>query len=144
MLSLVERQNQLVKDFEPLKSWEERYAKIIELGKTMPSLPDDKKTEESKVKGCQSQVWLHAKLGPQGELLLEGDSDALLVKGLVAIILRVYSGSMPEEVLMTPPSFLKDLGFDSHLSPSRSNGVYSMVRQIRYFAQAFHLLASRG
>lgn len=143
MSSVLERQNQLVKEFEPLKSWEERYARIIELGKKMPSLSDEKKTEESKVKGCQSQVWLHAKLGNQGEVLLEGDSDAMLVKGLVAVVLKVYSGAKPDEILMTPPSFLKDLGFDSHLSPSRANGVYSMVRQIRYFAQAFAMLGKR-
>ena len=109
------------------------------MGKTSPDLPEELRTEESKVKGCQSQVWLHAKL--DGDVIkFQGDSDALLVKGLVAVLLFVYSGSTPEEILGTDPQFLKRLGFETNLSPSRANGFFSMLKQIRYFAMAFQAL----
>lgn len=131
------RQEALVQEFEALASWEDRYKKLIELGRKLADMPEELKTESNKVKGCQSQVWLFAKLNEQGEMLLWGDSDALLVKGLVAVLLRVYSGAKPEEILQTPPEFLKTLGFESHLSPSRANGLHSMLKQIKFFATAF-------
>ena len=132
------RQDILVKEFEALASWEDRYKKLIELGRNLEEMPEELKTENNKVKGCQSQVWLFAKLNDQGEMLLWGDSDALLVKGLVAVLLRVYSGSKPEEILHTPPEFLKTLGFEGNLSPSRANGLHSMLKQIKFFATAFN------
>ncbi len=143
-MSLKERSEQMAADFQKLSSWEDRYKKIIALGKQLPDLPDDLRTEEAKVKGCQSQVWLHAKLNSQGEIEFQGDSDALLVKGLVALLLKIYSGSTPEEILTTPPDFLKAIGFEGNLSPSRANGLFSMLKQIRYFATAFGLLKSQN
>ncbi|MGZ3748914.1 MAG: SufE family protein [Pseudobdellovibrionaceae bacterium] len=137
MSIIAERQKQIIRDFENLKDWEERYKKIIEMGRQLPDMPEDLKTEENKVKGCQSQVWLAAQLTPQGKMILQGDSDAMIVKGLVALLLRVYSGASPQEVLQTPPEFLKTLGFESNLSPSRSNGLHAMLKQIRLYATAF-------
>lgn len=137
MSIIAERQNQIIQEFQGLQDWEERYKKIIEMGRQLPEMPEDLKTEDNKVKGCQSQVWLHAQLTPQGEMVLQGDSDAILVKGLVAVVLRVYSGASPQEILQTPPEFLKTLGFESHLSPSRANGLHSMLKQIRLYATAF-------
>ena len=105
----------------------------------MPDLPEALRTEEAKVRGCQSQVWLHAKLDGD-KIIFQGDSDALLVKGLVALLLKIYSGSTHEEILQTPPDFLKAIGFENSLSPSRTNGLFSMIKQIRYFATAYALM----
>ena len=141
-MHLKERVEQLVTDFEAISSWEDRYKKIIQMGRALPDLPDELRTEESKVKGCQSQVWLHAHLDDQGMIQFQGDSDALLVKGLVAVLLSIYSGSSPAEILGSAPDFLKTLGFEGHLSPSRANGLFSMLKQIRNFALAFQFLQS--
>jgi cysteine desulfuration protein SufE len=139
-MTLKEREAQLIQEFSKISSWEDRYKKIIELGRVLPDLPESLRTEESKVKGCQSQVWLHARLSEQGAMELQGDSDALIVKGLVAVLLKVYSGSMPEEVLAASPGFLKTLGFEGNLSPSRANGLFAMIKQIQMFAMAFRYL----
>lgn len=139
-MSISERQAQVVGEFEKLKDWESRYKKLIEWGKALPDLPDHLRTEESKVKGCQSQVWFHAKLNDDGTVTFQGDSDALLVKGLVAVLLKIYNGATPAEILNFKPDFLQAMGFSSNLSPSRTNGLYSMVKQIIYFAQGLSLV----
>ncbi|MFP5519758.1 MAG: SufE family protein [Bdellovibrionia bacterium] len=143
MNEVQKRQSALVSEFSQIAEWEDRYKKIIDLGKALPGLADEHKIERNIIKGCQSQVWLVAKLNDKGEMILEGDSDALLVKGLVAVMLRVYSGVMPEDILKSDTQFLKDMGFESHLSPSRANGVHSMLKQIKLFATAFSLLKQR-
>jgi len=127
-------------EFAKFKTWEDRYKKLIQMGKDLEAIPENLKTEESKVKGCQSQVWLHARLNDQGQIILQADSDALLVRGLVAMLLKIYSGATPEDILTTPPEFLKAIGFEGNLSPSRANGLFSMIKQIRLFAQAFVML----
>ena len=137
MSTIQERQAKIISDFSAYTQWEDRYKKIIEMGKTLGDMPEDLKTEQNIVKGCQSQVWLHAGLNPQGQMTLVGDSDALIVKGLVALLLFVYSGATPAEVLNTPPEFLRALGFEGNLSPSRANGLHSMLKQIKLYATAF-------
>ena len=107
MSTIHDRQNKVIADFSAHTQWEDRYKKIIEIGKALPEMSENLKTEQNIVKGCQSQVWLHATLNDQGQVSLQGDSDALIVKGLVALLLAVYSGSTPEEILATPPEFLK-------------------------------------
>jgi cysteine desulfuration protein SufE len=145
MNTIQERQAKVIADFSVFTQWEDRYKKIIEMGKALPELSEDLKTEQNIVKGCQSQVWLHATLNAQGQVVLQGDSDALIVKGLVALLLSVYSGSTPQEILSTPPEFLKALGFEGNLSPSRANGLHSMLKQIKNYAMAFdYLLKSRN
>ncbi len=139
-VTLSERQKQIVAEFAGLHDWEERYKKLIEIGKSLPELPDAKKLEDFKVKGCQSQVWMHARL-EDGRIIFEGDSDALLVRGLVALLLRVYSDATPTEILNTPPEFVKQIGLESKLSPSRANGLFSMIKQIKFYAMAFSLQA---
>lgn len=142
--TLTERQEYWTAKLAKLPTWEDRYKEIIALGKALPDLDESLRTEESKVKGCQSQVWLHAKLDSNGTILFQGDSDALLVKGLLALLLNIYSHSKPDEILSTPPEFLKSLGFEGNLSPSRANGLFSMIKQIRNFATAFaYLLNSK-
>lgn len=139
MTSVADRQRQIVYEFQGLESWEERYKKLIEFGKAMPELPASKKLEDYKVKGCQSQVWMHARL--EGDrVVFEADSDALLVRGLVALLLRVYSSATPAEILATPPDFVKEIGLESKLSPSRANGLFSMIKQMKFYAMAFQTM----
>jgi cysteine desulfuration protein SufE len=137
----MERQKQVVQEFAGLSDWEARYKKLIEIGKRLPGLPDEKKLEDYKVKGCQSQVWIHAKMN-DGKVIFEADSDALLVRGLVALLLRIYSDATPDEILVTPPDFVKEIGLESKLSPSRANGLFSMIKQIKFYAMAFQTLKS--
>ena len=140
MTTIVQRQKKVVDEFAALAAWEDRYKRIIELGKKLPTFPEVLKTEQLKVKGCQSQVWLKAELKSDGEIVFIGDSDALLVKGLLAIVLHVFSLAKPQEILEAPMEFLKELGLESHLSPSRSNGVFAMIKQMRLYAQAFLMM----
>ncbi|AHZ84458.1 SufE family protein [Bdellovibrio bacteriovorus] len=139
-MTIQEKQNKVIQDFSALAQWEDRYKKIIDMGKALPEMPESLKTEQNVVKGCQSQVWLSASLNDQGQVHLQGDSDALIVKGLVGLLLNVYSGATPSEILATPPEFLKALGFEGNLSPSRANGLHSMLKQIKLYATAFDYL----
>lgn len=132
-----EIQEQIIQDFSKLLSWEEKYLKIISLGKELAPMPDELKIDDLKVKGCQSQVWLHARLDQNKNIFFQADSDALIVKGLVALLLKVYSGRTPKEILATQPYFIQSLGLGSNLSPSRANGLHAMVKQIQYYALAF-------
>ncbi len=140
MNTIAQRQKKIVDEFAALADWEDRYKRIIELGKKLPAFPELLKTEQLKVKGCQSQVWLKAELAANGEIVFTGDSDAILVKGLLALVLQVFSQTKPQELLEAPMDFLKELGLESHLSPSRSNGVFSMIKQMRLYAQAFLMM----
>lgn len=125
-----DRKQKLIQDWTPLTNWEDRYKKLIEMGKALPSMPEELKNEKTKVLGCQSQVWISSEKREDGKIYYQGDSDALLVKGLVALVLSIYSGSKPEEILKTPPDFVKTLGFETNLTPSRTNGLYSMIKRI--------------
>ena len=141
---VTDRQAKLVAEFAAFPTWEDRYKHLIEKGKKLPTLPPELQDEKYKVKGCQSQVWLHAGLDSQGRVEFKGDSDALIVKGLVAVLLEAYSPATPEEILGAKTDFLKDLGFEGHLSPSRANGLFAMLKQILYYGQAFKALAKLG
>lgn len=136
-----DRIQKLVQDFEQDRDWESRYKRVIDLGKALPELDAKFRVDTYKVKGCQSQVWLHASIDENGHMQLVGDSDAVIVRGLVACLLYVYSNSTPADVLATSPKFLSEIGFDTHLSPSRANGLNSMVKQIYLYATAFQALA---
>lgn len=139
-MNLKQRSQKISEQFSGLQSWEDRYKKIIDMGKKLPEMPEELKIEDYKVRGCQSQVWLHARLNDHGQIIFQGDSDALLVRGLVAMLLEIYSGVTPQEIITTQPDFLKDIGFEGNLSPSRANGLFSMIKQIRYYATAFAML----
>ncbi len=141
-MSVADKQKEIVKEFSGFSDWEDRYKKLIEIGKQLPELPDSKKTEDSKVKGCQSQVWMHARV-ENGKVFYEADSDALLVRGLVSMLVRVYSGQTPEDIINTAPDFVKEIGLETKLSPSRANGLFSMIKQMKYYAMAFQAMASR-
>jgi cysteine desulfuration protein SufE len=134
------RQAQLVKDFSDIHNWEARYKKVIDMGKQVPEMAKELYDDKFLVKGCQSRVWLHANKLPDGKLEFVADSDAMIVKGLVAILLRVYSNATAADILASPPDFISELGFQSHLSPSRANGLMSMIKQIMLYATAFKAL----
>lgn len=119
----------LLEEFEIFDDWMARYEYVIDLGKQLPEFPEEWKSEDNKIKGCQSQVWLNMQM-QNDKLHIDGDSDASIVKGLVAIVLRVYSDRKPEDILKAKPDFIKDIGFTDHLSPTRSNGLHSMLRAI--------------
>jgi cysteine desulfuration protein SufE len=142
-MTVADRQKELILEFSALPGWEDRYKRLIEFGKALPALPKEYYDEKYKVRGCQSQVWLHAEPMPDGRVRFMADSDALIVKGLVALLVRVYSEAKPGEILTASPQFLKDLGFEGHLSPSRANGLYAMLKQILLYATAFQALQSQ-
>ncbi len=137
MPSITDRQNEIRDEFAFFEDWQEKYAHIIELGRELPKMDPGYKDEAHKVKGCQSQVWLHADLTGEGTLALQAESDALIVQGLIAILLRIYQGQPPEDVLKTDLTFLEDVGLLSHLSMNRTNGLNSMIKTIRANAAAF-------
>lgn len=129
--------------FNQYSSWEDRYKEIIKIGRNLPGLADDYKTEKFRIKGCQSQVWLHANL-VDAKVVLSADSDAILVKGIIGLLVEVYSDASPEDILETPPSFLQEIGISEHLSMNRSNGLANMVKQIQMYATAFSALIKKG
>jgi len=122
-------QQTLVDDFAIFDDWMGRYEYVIDLGKQLPEFPQEWQTEENRIKGCQSQVWLNMQ-SDDGKLHIDGTSDAAIVKGLVSIVLQVYSDRTPQEILEAKPDFIKDIGFTDHLSPTRSNGLHAMLRAI--------------
>ena len=134
-----DRISQVRARFEKFSDWEDRYKELIQLGRELSPYPEDKREEKYKVKGCQSQVWLYPEFR-EGRVYFYGDSDAVLVKGIVALLINVYSNSTPEEVLTTKSDFLKELGITEHLSMNRSNGLASMMKQIQMYALVFKSL----
>ncbi|HAW51120.1 MAG TPA: Fe-S metabolism protein SufE [Flavobacteriales bacterium] len=135
-MSIDEKQMALVETFEFFDDWTDRYEHIISLGKELPPLSDEFKTEANLIKGCQSQVWLHAEM-KDGKLFFSADSDAIITKGLISMIIQVFSGHSPEEIINTELSFIDRIGLKEHLSPTRSNGLLSMVKQLKFYAIAF-------
>ena len=133
-------QDEIIEEFEGLTDWMDRYAYIIELGGQLPEIPESFKTPENLIEGCQSRVWIHAELNGDGEVVFEADSDAMIVKGIVALLLRVLSLQKPEDILDSELYFIDSIGLKEHLSPTRSNGLVAMVKQMRMYALAFKTL----
>ena len=142
-MEIQQRVESIIAEFNNQGDWEIRYKHIIGLGKQLPEMAEVNKTEANKVKGCQSQVWLFAEL-KDGKIVFTADSDASIVKGIIALLLRVYSESTPGDILMTKPDFLDDIGLKQHLSMSRANGLNSMVKQISLYALAFKTKIEMG
>lgn len=133
-------QDEIIEEFEGIDDWMDRYAYIIELGSQLPPFDEKLKTPENLIEGCQSRVWIVADLDKEGKVNFRADSDALIVKGIVALLLRVVSGHTPREILDADLYFINRIGLSEHLSPTRSNGLVSMVRQMRNYATAFDVL----
>lgn len=135
-MSIKEIQKEIVEEFQYLPDWEEKYSEIIRLGRKLPEYPEEFRDEKYKVKGCQSQVWLHPEF-KDGKIFFDADSDAMIVKGLIGLLMRVYNNRAPNEILDNPPDFLQEIGIDKHLSPTRKNGLGAMMKQIQMYAVAF-------
>ena len=127
---------EIIDEFAFFDDWMQRYEYIIEMGKALEGLPDDRKDDAHKVPGCQSQVWFYARQ-ENGRIQFDADSDAMIVRGLIALLLRVYSNRTPDEIISTPPEFFEALELGSHLSGSRANGLHAMVTRIHAYANAF-------
>jgi cysteine desulfuration protein SufE len=141
-MTIKEKQEAIVTEFEQFTDWEEKYSRIIELGRKMPPLDEAYKSDKYKLNGCQSQVWINAKL-EAGKIIFDADSDAAIVKGLIALLVNVYSDQTPDEILANPPEFVKKIGIDNHLSPTRKNGLGAMMKQIQMYALAFKAMAAK-
>lgn len=141
-MTIKETQEEIIKEFEGFKDWDEKYAHIIKIGKELESFPEEQRTDDNKLSGCQSQVWLHASFN-EDKIQFQADSDAMIVKGLIALLVRVYSNHTPDEILNSQPEFIKKIGIDNHLSLTRKNGLSSMLKQIQRYAIAYKALVDR-
>lgn len=142
-MTIEQSQQDIVSEFEFLTDWMDKYEMIIEMGKELPMIDEKYKVPENLIKGCQSQVWLHADY-KDGLLYFSADSDALITKGLVAMVVKVLSGHSAQEIIDSDLHFVDDIGLKSHLSPTRSNGLLSMLKQIKHYAIAFKALKNNG
>lgn len=136
-MSIKEIQDEIIDEFSMFDDWEERYQYVIDLGKTLPLIKEQYKTDDNIIKGCQSRVWLHAE-EKAGNVVFTADSDAILTKGLIAIMIRVFSGQKPKDILNADTAFVDEIGLKEHLSPTRANGLVSMIKQIKMYALAFN------
>ena len=134
--TLEQAQQEIVEEFAMLGDWQDRYEQLIELGKDLPLIAPEFKTEENLVRGCQSRVWLTAE-ARDGIIHFTADSDAMITKGLVALLVRVLNDRTPQEILNTPLTFIDQIGLREHLSPNRSNGLVSMLDQMKRYALAY-------
>jgi cysteine desulfuration protein SufE len=137
-MTINEIQDEIIEDFELFSDWMEKYEYIIQLGKDLPLIEDQYKTSDHLIKGCQSQVWLHAEY-KDGKLFFTADSDAIITKGLISMMVKVLSGHTPSEIMDADLYFIDAIGLTSHLSPTRSNGLLSMLKQIKAYALACKL-----
>ena len=129
-------QNDIIEEFSMFDDWMQRYEYMIELGKSLPLIDSEFKSDDYIIKGCQSKVWVHADL--QGtKLIFTADSDAIITKGIIAILIRAYSNQHPDEILNANNDFIDKIGLKEHLSPTRANGLVSMIKQIKMYALAF-------
>lgn len=136
MKTIGDIENEIVEDFSLFDSWDDKYEYIIDLGKKLAPLQDAYKIDDNKVKGCQSTVWLHAYFD-DGNVYYEADSDAIIVRGLISMLIRVLSGQKPDAILNADMDFINKIGMTSHLAQTRSNGLLAMIKQMKNYALAF-------
>lgn len=135
-MTINEQQDEVIEEFSELDDWMDRYQLLIDLGEEQEPLPDNEKTEQNLIDGCQSRVWLVCDEN-NGILTFRAESDALIVKGVVSLLIRVVSGHTPQEILDADLYFIREIGLTEHLSPTRSNGLLAMIKQMRMYALAF-------
>jgi len=129
-------QNEIIEEFSAFDDWMDKYSLIIDLGNALPELDERYRTDSNLIEGCQSRVWLHAEMR-DGKVFFQGQSDAVIVNGIVALLIRVLSGAAPEEILHADLYFIEKIGLKEHLSPTRSNGLLAMLKQMRLYALAY-------
>lgn len=135
-MTINEIQDQIIDEFNTLDDWMDRYGLIIEMGNTLPQMEERDKTSQNIIEGCQSRVWITAEYR-EGKVYFKGESDAIIVRGIVSLLLRVLNEQTPQDILNNDLYFIKEIGLQEHLSPTRSNGLVSMLRQMRLFAATF-------
>lgn len=136
MKSIEEIEQEIIEEFTVYEDWMDKYAYLIEIGSGMPSMDEKRKTDDNLIKGCQSRVWFYAEM-KEGLLYFSADSDAIITKGIAGLLVRVFSGQRPEDIAKADLHFIEEIGLTRHLSPTRSNGLLSMVKQIKYYALAY-------
>lgn len=136
-MSIEEIEQEIIEEFSNFEDWMDKYSYIIEIGNTCPIIEEKEKTENNLIKGCQSRVWVSAKLDERGLMQITADSDAVITKGIITLLLRVFNNQKPEDVYSAELKFVDEIGLKSHLSPTRSNGLLSMIKQIKLYALAF-------
>ncbi|MCM1076968.1 MAG: SufE family protein [Bacteroides sp.] len=136
-------QNDIVEEFSEVDDWMDRYAMIIDLGNNLPEIDEKYKTPDHLIEGCQSRVWLNAELTPEGTVHYTADSDAIIVKGIISLLIQVLDNQTPDDILKSDLHFIDDIGLSEHLSPTRSNGLLAMVKQMRLYALAFQARQSQ-
>lgn len=139
--SIAKTEAEIVDEFSLFDSWDDKYEYIIDLGKKLAPLPDEFKKEENKVKGCQSTVWLVADY-TDGKVIYRAESDAVIVKGLISMLIRVLSGHTPDEIIHAKMDFINQIGMTSHLAQTRSNGLLAMVKQMKHYALAYKAISN--
>ena len=137
MSTIKEKQEEIIEEFNSFDDWMDRYQLLIDLGSEQPPLEEQYKSDDNLIEGCQSRVWLQADLMPDGTVRFLAESAALIVKGIVSLLVKVYSDHTPDEILDNEPYFVEAIGLKEHLSPTRSNGLVSMIKQMRMYALAF-------
>jgi cysteine desulfuration protein SufE len=135
-MTIEEKQEALIEEFALFDDWMEKYEYMIDLGKSLPLIDPSLKTEEKLIKGCQSKVWLHSEL-KDGKIVFTADSDAIITKGIVAILVSIFSNEKPESIVKADLGFIDEIGLKEHLSPTRANGLVSMVKQMKLYAVAY-------
>lgn len=135
-MRISEIQNEIIEEFSLFEDWMQKYEYIIELGKTIKPIDDKNKVDSNLIKGCQSKLWLHAEL-KNGKVIYTADSEAIISKGIAAILLRVFSNQTPIDIINSDVDYIDKIGLKEHLSPTRANGLVSMVKQLKYYALAF-------
>ena len=135
-MGIIEVQNEIIEEFSLFEDWMQRYEYMIELGKAIELIDTSKKIDSNLIKGCQSKLWLHAEL-VNNKLLFKADSEAIITKGIAAVLIRVFSNQTPEDILNANLDFVDKIGLKEHLSPTRANGLISMIKQIKYYALAY-------
>ncbi len=136
MSNIKEIQNEIVDEFSLFDDWMQRYEHMIELGKSLPLIEEKYKTEDNLIKGCQSKVWVHAELRDD-KLLFTADSDAIITKGIIAVLIRAFSNQHPKDIIDADTVFIDEIGLKEHLSPTRANGLVSMIKQLKMYAVAY-------
>lgn len=134
--SIEDIQSEIIEEFSAFDDWMDKYQLIIDLGSSQPGLEDQFKTDDNLIDGCQSRVWLHAEM-KEGRIVFTADSDAIITKGLIGLLIRVWSDQTPADITASRLHFIDDIGLSEHLSPTRSNGLLSMVKQMRIYALAY-------
>lgn len=136
MSSIKEIQEEIIEEFAMYEDWMQRYEYMIELGKSLPLIKEKYKTDDNLIKGCQSKVWVHAEM-EDDKVVFTADSDAIITKGIIAILIRVFSNQHPKNIIEADTAFIDEIGLKEHLSPTRANGLVSMIKQLKMYAVAY-------